>query len=293
MTSPSPERLVRAFAFCRARARTHYENFPVASFLLPASLRPAVAAIYCVARHADDLADEGDTSPEERRLALDRYAAWIRQAPNGIEELDGPDSLVLPLLAWGEVVRRYGIPVDLMLDLLDAFVQDTRVTEYDTWDQLLDYCRRSANPVGRMLLVLCGCCDERTAPLSDALCTALQVTNFWQDLSIDSARGRCYLPGEDRDRFGVSLSDLASPSASPALRRLMMFEVERSESVFSQSTALLSLVPSRLRKELAAVHWGGRRILERIRVQNGDVLTARPILTRGDILRMLFTALRA
>lgn len=260
-----------AFATCERIARQHYENFPVASLLLPREKRRYVAAIYAFARGADDIADEGTLPPGERLQGLDEWEALLDQAFTG-----SPEHPIF--IAIGATARETGIPRSLLAALLRAFRRDVTTHRYRTFPDLLGYCEDSANPIGRLLLHLFDCADERTVRLSDYLCTALQLANFWQDVSVDLARGRLYIPLEDCDRFGYTERDLTSRRVNDSFRRLMQFEVERTQSLFDAATPLLMLVGRRLRFELALTVRGGRAILAMVEKLNYDVLTKRPVL---------------
>ncbi|MBR9978102.1 MAG: squalene synthase HpnC [Bacteroidetes bacterium] len=266
-------------------ARSHYENFPVASLLLPRRLRPHIAAVYAFARHADDIADEGTATAAQRREALERWREQLRaacHAPAGASA--GCQAGHAVFLALGDTIDRFGIPEQLFHDLLDAFVRDTQQQQYETFDELLDYCRCSANPVGRIVLALFGRLDRQTAAPSDALCTGLQLVNFWQDVSVDRRKPRLYLPLEDVRRFGLEADDILYGEDTHATRTLLAFQVERSRDFFRAAAALPPLVPYRLRLELSAIHRGGLRILEKIEKQRYNVLRSRPTLSFADML---------
>ena len=252
----------------------HYENFPVASKLVPARYRRAIVAIYRFARATDDIADEGDASPTERLAALDTY----RHALDEIE--NGATPALLAELA--SVVREYGLPVQLFRDLLSAFAQDVTVHRYPTFVDLLDYCRRSANPIGRLLLALYRVQSPADLEASDAICTALQLTNFWQDVASDYQRGRIYLPLEDVARFGVSESQIADCRADEHWRALMAFETARTRSLLESGRPLTHSLPLRAGLELRAVIAGGMRVLDRIDDLRGDVFKAPPRLDLHD-----------
>lgn len=263
----------------------HYENFPVASAVLPARYRAAVLAIYRFARAADDIADEGDTAPAARHTSLDRFT----QALDAIARGETPPDPPFPALAVA--IRAHALPLAPFHDLLSAFRQDVDVTRYPTFAALLDYCRRSANPVGRLLLALYRTDDPRSHAESDAICTALQLANFWQDVAIDWRKGRVYLPLEDLARFGVDIAHVERGVCDARWMRLMAFETARTRSLFDAGRALPRRLPGRAGLELRAVVAGGRRILERIDAVGGDVFTRRPTLTRRDwalvVCRML------
>ena len=264
----------------------HYENFPVASFLLPRRLAPAVEAIYAFARSADDIADEGDATPGERLAALASYA----QALEAIERGSVPADPMFARLAG--VVAEFRLPVAPMHDLLSAFRQDVVTTRYPDYTALLDYCRRSANPVGRLMLELYDAVDERNLRDSDAICTALQLINFWQDVAIDLTKGRIYLPLEDLERHGVSEADLLAHPATPAWRALMRFEVERARSLMLGGAPLARRLPGRIGWELRLIVQGGLRILDAIERADYDVFGRRPTLAAADWLAVGWGALR-
>lgn len=262
-----------AYAACRRDGSTHYENFPVASWLLPREMRRDVAAVYAFARAADDFADEGEHSSEVRLRLLDGWRRRLEQAsrsPASGPEPEGgePANTVSIFLALGASIRSRGLPLQLFEDLLSAFRQDVTVTRYATWSDLFDYCRRSANPVGRLVLRIAGYEDERLDGWSDAICTALQLTNFWQDLGLDADRGRVYLPEEER------------PSSGP---RALEASVRRTRALFEQGRPLCDAVRGRLRYELRATWLGGMRILDRLERSGFDPVGARPRLGPGDL----------
>ena len=258
----------------------HYENFPVASWLLPARLRPPIEAIYAFARGADDIADEGSAPDAERLAGLARYEAAL----DAIERGAHPEAAFARLAA---AVREYRLPLALLRDLLDAFRQDVTCKRYQDYAGLLNYCRRSANPVGRLLLHLFGMTDAQSLRESDDVCTALQLANFWQDVELDWAKGRVYIPGEDLARFGVAEEDIAAKRAEENWRALMAFECERTRSLFEAGAPLGRRLPGRVGLEIRATVAGGRRILDRIDAARGDVFRRRPILKPWDWVGIL------
>src|SRR5438067_81121 len=264
----------------------HYENFPVASILLPRRLVPAVEAIYAFARSADDLADEGDALPEARLAALQAYDAAL----DGIAAGQPPDTPMFRRLAG--VLQEYALPLELLRDLLSAFRQDVVTTRYADFSSLLDYCRRSANPVGRLMLGLYGSADASNLRESDAVCTALQLINFWQDVAIDIDKGRIYLPQEDLARFNVSEDDIRRARTGPAWEALMAFEVARARALMLEGAPLATRLPGRIGWELRLVVQGGLRILEAIEQARYDVFRRRPQLRRRDWLVLGWRALR-
>nr|WP_315257324.1 squalene synthase HpnC [uncultured Duganella sp.] len=264
----------------------HYENFPVASILLPKRLRPAVEAIYAFARSADDLADEGDAAPEERLAALTAYETALGRIAQGATDH-------LPMFErLAQVVREYDMPLKPMFDLLSAFKQDVVVSRYQTFDALLDYCARSANPVGFMMLHLYREASEENVRDSDAICSALQLINFLQDVAIDLHKERIYIPLEDLSRFAVSPAALADPSARPRWRSLMRFEVERARQLMLSGAPLALRLPGRIGFELRMVVQGGLRILDAIEAIEYDVFLHRPKLGKRDWMGIFWSSLR-
>ncbi|HEY5862402.1 MAG TPA: squalene synthase HpnC [Casimicrobiaceae bacterium] len=263
----------------------HYENFPVASRLVPARLRPAVIAIYRFARAADDLADEGDVPVPARLAALAAFDDALAAIARG----ETPPAPPFPELA--AAVRGHRLPLAPMHDLVSAFRQDVTKTRYPRYTDLLDYCRRSANPVGRLLLAL----YERESPdnlaASDAVCTGLQLTNFWQDVAGDWQRGRVYLPLEDLARFGVAEAQFDRRDVDAQWRALLAFETARARALLAAGRPLVRALPARLGLELSAVIAGGTRILDRIDAVGGDVFRHRPMLGPRDWIAVGFRAL--
>jgi squalene synthase HpnC len=264
----------------------HYENFPVASILLPRRLVPAVEAIYAFARSADDIADEGDATPVERFALLAAYDAAL----DAIERGETPQDPMFARLA--AALRRHALPLQPLRDLLSAFRQDVVTTRYADYPALLDYCRRSANPVGRLMLGLYGVGDQTSLRESDAVCSALQLINFWQDVGIDIGKGRIYLPLDDLARFGVREDDVAHAVTNPAWRALMRFEVERARALMLQGAPLATRLPGRIGWELRLVVQGGLRILEAIERADYEVFRRRPQLGRVDWPVLLWRAFR-
>ncbi|WP_338762235.1 squalene synthase HpnC [Massilia sp. METH4] len=264
----------------------HYENFPVASLLLPRRLVPAVQAIYAFARGADDVADEGDATPEQRLAALSEYEAALVHIELGAPPADP----VFQRLA--AAIAAHQLPLRPFHDLLSAFRQDVTVTRYATYDELLDYCRRSANPVGVLMLHLYGAATPENVRDSDAICTALQLINFWQDVAIDQNKERIYIPMEDLARFLVSPAHLHDPAGHGKWRALMRFEVERTRALMLSGAPLAWRLPGRIGLELRLVVHGGLRILEAIEEVDYDVFRRRPVLRRADWLKIFWRALR-
>lgn len=265
----------------------HYENFPVASVLCPPRLRPAVTAIYWFARTADDLADEGDAPPERRLAALADYRRALDAVLCGGPASPRWTAVFEPLR---EAVRRHDLPANPLRDLLSAFGQDVVKHDYADRVELLDYCRRSANPIGRLLLHLYGIDDPQRAAQSDAICTALQLANFWQDLGIDAARGRLYPPRTDRLRHGVDDAQLLAGRDTPQVRALVSSLVAWTRELMRSGAPLVHQVPGRAGWELRLVVQGGLRILEKIDAMGGATLQSRPRLRWTDAPLLLWRA---
>ena len=260
-------------------AVSHYENFPVASLLLPAPLREPVEIIYRFARSADDIADEGDDRPQMRLEKLNDYRA----------QLAAPST---PLFRDVEkIIREHGLPVQLFADLLDAFTQDVTRKRYDDFPQLIEYCRRSANPVGRLLLHLFKRTSDLELRQSDAICSALQLINHWQDVDVDYVKdNRVYLPQDEMARFGVSERHLREKICDPAWQALMKFQVERARNLILEGAPLGRVLPGRVGLEIRATVQGGLRILEKIERVGYDVFRRRPVLRPLDWPMLLLKA---
>jgi squalene synthase HpnC len=263
----------------------HYENFPVASLLLPARLRPAVEAIYAFARSADDIADEGQAEPAQRIAALAAYEEELAR----LESREAPRTALFHKL--GAMVARHKLPLQPMRDLLSAFKQDVLVKRYASYAELQDYCRRSANPVGALMLHLYEVGDAAARRQSDAVCTALQLINFCQDVAIDWDKDRVYLPQEDLRRFGIDESWIAGAVADERWQALMAFQVQRARALMLAGAPLALRLPGRIGWELRLVVQGGLRILEAIEAARYDVFRRRPALRRGDWPRLIARAL--
>lgn len=275
----------QAYAHCLRIAQGHYENFPVASRLLPAQIRGPVAAIYAVARRGDDLADEGSLSAAERLAGLQALGQAVECAAQGQPE-DDP-----VMIALADTFSRHRVPVALLHDLLSAFAQDVTQTRYADFAQLSDYCRRSANPIGRMLLHLCGYREEALLLKSDAICTALQLINFYQDLRQDYAEmGRIYLPQDEMQRFGVSESHIAQAISDAPMQALMQFQFTRVERLLAEGRPLGAQVSGRFGLELRLIIAAGQRVLWHLKGQERD-LFSRPRLPRKDYLWIVMQAL--
>lgn len=267
----------------------HYENFPVASVLCPPAIRPAVVAIYWFARTADDIADEGDADPPARLAALAAFRADLAAVAAGRPPGPRWPQVFGPL---AEQMRRFALPESLLADLLDAFAQDVRNPRYADRAQVLDYCRRSANPVGRLLLHLYGVHDERSRREADAVCSGLQLANFWQDLSVDGPRDRVYAPEAELARAGLAREDFLACRDGPAARALVRDLCDWAAGLLHEGAPLALRLPGRAGWELRLVVQGGLRILERIAAMEYGTLLARPKLTAGDVPRLLWRGLR-
>jgi len=270
-----------AYARCLHLASQHYENFPVASRLLPSKLRPHIAAIYAFARIADDFADEGSRTDEARLELLDDWRARLHHAAGGSVVDDGSDAAAI-FLALGETIRRFELELSLFDDLLSAFRQDVTVKRYDTWAGVLDYCRRSANPVGRLVLRVSGYRSTRADDHSDAVCTALQLTNFWQDLAEDWRHGRLYVPREIVAAAGADERDLSRRRISPEWRTALVDVAGRTRALYAAGRPVAGEVRGRLRWELRATWLGGLRILDRLEAGGFDVFRSRPAIRWRD-----------
>ncbi|HMN75372.1 MAG TPA: squalene synthase HpnC [Burkholderiaceae bacterium] len=266
----------------------HYENFPVASWLCPQALRPAVRAIYAYARTADDLADEGDAPAAQRLADLADYEADLLAAAAGHTPSPRWRAVFDPL---GPIIARHALPLPHFTDLLSAFRQDVVPHRYADRADLLDYCRRSAHPVGRLMLHLYGVADDDALARSDAICGALQLANFWQDLSVDRRRGRLYVPLADAQRFGVAPGDLLAGSDSARVRALVAELVGWTRELMQAGAPLVHRIAGRAGWELRFVVQGGLRILERIEQAGFDVLQHRPALGWQDAPRLAARAL--
>lgn len=277
-----------AFAYCEGMARAHYENFPVGSLLVPKARRKHVYSIYAFARTADDFADEGYDSgewTEARRLAA--LTDWEHK----LDESFAGRAEHPVFVALAATAAELKLPVQLFKDLLSAFKQDVIKRRYADFAEVLDYCTRSANPVGRLILLLFDYRDERLHQLSDHICTALQLANFWQDVAVDIKKDRIYLPQEEMTRFGVTEEDLRNRRFSAAYADLLRFQVERTREIFALGQTLPAQVRGRLAVELRLTWLGGMRILERIEALGYDTLNARPKITTSDKLVLFLRAL--
>ena len=280
-----------AYAACLRMARQHYENFPVASRLLPRAARPHIAAIYAFARVADDLADEGDAPAAARISALEVWQWRLHEAVEGRIEQDGSEAAHV-FTALADTIRRFDLETQLFEDLLSAFCQDVLVTRYETWIDLLDYCRRSASPVGRLVLRVCGYRDAALDVQSDAICDALQLTNFWQDIAVDWKKGRVYVPREISSASGAIEDSLRAGEWTPEWEMALRDAASRTRQLFDAGRPLIDVVRGRLRYELRATWLGGVRMLDKLEVRRFDALRHRPTLVWVDGVRILAGAAR-
>lgn len=258
--------------YCEALAKQHYENFIVVSLFIPKEYRQHLYNLYAFCRWADDLGDE----VEDPRLALQLLDWWEGEL---IACFEGKPSHPV-YVALAETVKTFDLPLQPFRDLISAFRQDQQVHRYATFDQLLDYCRRSANPVGRLYLWIFGYREEEYFRLSDATCTALQLTNFWQDVVEDLARGRIYIPREDMEYFGYTEEDLLAHIYNPAFRRLMAFEVERTRGLFYEGLKLKDRVSGRIRSDVEMFNRAGLEVLDLLERQSYNVFLRRPVMSR-------------
>lgn len=267
-----------AYAYCRKVALGHSENFSVVSWLLPRALRRHMYAVYAFCRGTDDLGDEAEG---DRLALLDEWEAGLRRCYDSMPR-------DIRLVALQRTIQRFDIPPEPFLRLIEANRRDQTVTRYETFDNLLDYCAHSANPVGHMVLYVFGYRDEERQRLSDATCTALQLANFWQDVLRDLEMGRVYIPLEDIERFGYSEADLLARRTTPEFRRLMSFEVARAREHFREGLPLIEMVSGRLRVDLRLFSLGGLAVLDEIERANYDVLSRRPRVSKAR--RLLLAA---
>jgi squalene synthase HpnC len=284
--SIEPSRATRqGYHWCRGLAQSHYENFPVASRLLPGRLRDPVAAIYAFARTADDIADEGDVCRELRLHRLNE----MEMALDAVETGGTNNSPLFQALA--DTINRYRLPADLFRDLLSAFRQDVSKTRYTDFDEIMDYCRRSANPVGRLMLYLTGQVSEGKLLMSDAVCSALQLINFMQDIDLDYRENhRIYIPQDEMQRFAVSEEDIGQRRNSLRFKQLIHFQIQRAAELLRSGSPLGRQTRGRFGLELRAIILGGSRILEKLRKQ--DDLFDRPRLNSADRMRIIWGAIK-
>lgn len=289
------KKIAAAYDACTKLARAHYENFPVGR-LVPREMQHHIHAVYAFARYADDLADEGYAgsakaqgaqdvmTPEERLLALDDWERQLCSPP-------GTSGLHFIFTALHETIRELDLPINLFTDLLSAFKQDVVKRRYADFSEVLDYCRRSANPIGRLVLLLHSVRDENLHLLSDQICTGLQLANFWQDVGVDLEKDRMYLPKDDRESYGVSEESLFARRADSNYRKLIEFQVKRTQEIFDRGAPLTKKLHGLLRLEIRLTWLGGTKILRKIETLNFDTLNHRPTLGKGDMAALFFQAL--
>jgi squalene synthase HpnC len=274
---------VQAESYTRWLATHHYENFHVVSWLLPKRLHQDFYNVYSYCRWADDLADEMGDSKESLRLL-----AWWR---GELEAMYAGQVKHPVFVALGGTVERYNIPQKPFEDLIRAFEQDQTVTRYRNWDDLFEYCRYSANPVGRLVLYLCGYSDDERQKLSDSTCTALQLANFWQDVTVDWEKGRVYMPLDVLERHGATEGDIGARRATPGFLAAMREMVERARGLFSEGLPLAGMVDRRLALDIELFSRGGMRILDKIEAQHYDVLSRRPAISKTERVWLLLGSL--
>lgn len=292
---PNAKAIADAYDACTKLARAHYENFPVGR-LVPREMQPHVHAVYAFARYADDLADEGYAgsarsqgagdvmTPEERLAALDDWERQLCSPP-------GTPGLHFIFIALHETIRDLNLPLGLFTDLLSAFKQDVVKRRYANFAEVLDYCRRSANPVGRLILLLHGKRDEELHLLADHICTGLQLANFWQDVGVDLDKDRMYLPEDDRTKYGVTEETLFARRTDDNYRKLLAFEVARTQEIFDRGAPLTKKLRGLLRLEIRLTWLGGTTILRKIEALHYDTLNHRPTMGKADMAVLFLKAL--
>lgn len=265
----------------------HYENFPVASILLPRRLRQPVGLIYTFARQADDFADEGDLEPAQRLELLNGFRAELDRIKAG----KTPETPLFQDLV--PVIAQYGLPLDAFYDLLDAFSQDVVKSRYANFGEVMDYCRRSANPVGRLMLHLYGATDRRNLAYSDAICSSLQLINFLQDVAIDYRKDRIYLPQDEMEKYKITEAQIAGGDTGGLWGMFMQVQIERTRKLLQAGAPLGKILPGRIGLEMRMIIMGGESILRKLHKSRGDMFNQRPVLKAGDWAYMLYRAIRA
>jgi squalene synthase HpnC len=274
-----------AYRYCQDVAAEHYENFPVASHLLPQRFRQPIAVIYAFARTADDFADEGNHTPAERLTLLDDYETHLQRLLAGSP---GSDPVFIALT---DVIKRYALPIGLFEDLLSAFSQDVTKQRYENFAEVMDYCRRSANPIGRLLLYLYNQADEENLSLSDQICTALQLINFLQDLLQDfDEHNRIYLPQNEMRKYQICETDLQERNSNTAMQNLVQLQIQRARALLLAGSPLGNKLTGRIGLELRMIIQGGMRILQKLENNGGNVFL-RPRLKKSDYLGILWNAM--
>ncbi len=265
----------------------HYENFPVASILLPRRLRHPVGIIYTFSRQADDFADEGDLDDTTRLELLDGFRSELGRIASGSQ----PETALFGQLA--EIIAQYQLPIVLFHDLLDAFSQDVSKKRYAHFGEVMDYCRRSANPVGRLLLHLYGATDSRNLAYSDAICSSLQLINFLQDVAIDYRKDRIYLPQDEMEKYRISEDQIARSDSGGAWGMFMQSQIERARKMLQAGAPLGKILPGRIGLEMRMIIMGGESILRKLHKSRGDIFNQRPVLKTGDWAYMFYRSIRA
>ncbi|MDP3981705.1 MAG: squalene synthase HpnC [Chlamydiota bacterium] len=281
-THAHPTSVEEAFAFCRKIALGHYENFTVGSILLPKEALPHIYNLYAYCRLSDDISDE----MHDPKLSMDFFGIWRKELQSCY---DGTPKHPV-FVALQNTIRTYNLPIEPFNDLIYAFEMDQTVTRYPTFEKLLFYCKHSANPVGRLFLMIFGYRDEERQFLSDATCTALQLANFWQDIPIDFQKGRIYIPQEDMARFGYSETSLSNHEYNEAFVHLMEFQVSRAKELFRKGLPLSQSLSGRIRLDVDCFSRGGMKILELIKKIDYNVLRHRPVLTKWDKASIFMTS---
>lgn len=284
MNSPNSQAITRTSL---AHAQSHYENFPVASVLLPMRLRKPIGLIYSFARQADDFADEGDLTPEQRLELLDGFRQELDYLHNQIT----PQSTFFVTL--GEMIAAHQLPLQPFYDLLDAFSQDVVKTRYENFGELMDYCRRSANPIGRLLLHLYGKAQPYNIGMADAICSALQIVNFLQDVPIDYRKNRIYFPLDEMRKYRVTEEQIARGDTGGGWQMFMQTQIERARRLLQSGAPLGLILPGRIGLEMRTIIAGGERILHKLHKSRGDMYNYRPVLRPWDWAYMLLRAVRA
>ncbi len=281
------EILQNAYTECLHMAQSHYENFPVASRLLPKHLRQPIAVIYAFARRADDFADEGDLTPDERIAALENFENKLNLIEENKETNDNT------FIALADVIKQHQLPISLFHDLLIAFKMDVTKARYANFGEVMEYCRYSANPVGRLLLHLNNAATPKNLGYSDSICSALQLTNFLQDISQDLEESdRIYIPQDEMKQYGVSENDILNKLTNPSSHRLIQFQIQRARKLMQAGAPLGKVLKGRMGLELRMTIMGGSRILYRLNQQHDDVFS-RPRLSKWDIAWVIWKAIRA
>ena len=294
-SAPKAMTVAEAYDACTKLTRAHYENFPVGR-LVPREMQPHVHAVYAFARYADDLADEGYAgsakaqgaqdvmTPGQRLAALDDWERQLCSPP-------GTPGLHFIFIALHETIRKLDLPFSLFTDLLSAFKQDVVKRRYANFNEVLDYCRRSANPVGRLVLLLHGNREEKLHLLADHICTGLQLANFWQDVGVDLEKDRIYLPEDDRVTYGVTEKSLFDHKADDKYRQLLAFQVDRAQGIFNQGEPLTKKLSGKLRVEIRMTWLGGTTILRKIEALKYDTLNHRPKVGKAEFALLLLKAI--